>query len=293
MRRSVPQIISLVAIAAGLVLFVITMLGIDRTETWIEAQSLGAALPLVLLPSIGWHLLRAAGHEVLLGRALEAMQDPARAREAYLAATAADPHNLMAWDALAGLAREEAEARELSLQVHQFFAAWNDAESRLVDVAEMVGSEALFVRETQTRLVERALELVEEGSPEHCRLVDDAGVEHPLQAKASASLCGSLSAGTCAHSDSSAPRRCWPAAAAPASVAAFTAPTSPRTITVTYPPPTYSLPMRVTFAALTIALIGGGAEFGALAVRPLARSLARVAKAASISLSVVAVRTWS
>lgn len=61
MKRSVPQIISLVAIVAGLVLFVVTMLGIDRTETLIEARSLGAALPLVLLPSIGWHLLRAAG----------------------------------------------------------------------------------------------------------------------------------------------------------------------------------------------------------------------------------------
>ena len=61
MRRSVPQIISLVAIVAGLVLFVVTMLGIDRTETLIEARSLGAALPLVLLPGIGWHLLRAAG----------------------------------------------------------------------------------------------------------------------------------------------------------------------------------------------------------------------------------------
>lgn len=61
MSRTVPQIISLIAIAAGLVLFVITMLGIDRNETWLEAQSLGAALPLVLLPSIGWHLLRAAG----------------------------------------------------------------------------------------------------------------------------------------------------------------------------------------------------------------------------------------
>lgn len=61
MRRSVPQIISLVAIVAGLVLFVVTMLGIDRTETLNEVRSLGAALPLVLLPGIGWHLLRAAG----------------------------------------------------------------------------------------------------------------------------------------------------------------------------------------------------------------------------------------
>src|SRR5580700_7440875 len=43
------------------------------------------------------------------------------------------------------------------------------------------------------------------------------------------------------------------AAAAPASVAAFTAPTSPRTITVTYPEPIYSLPMRMTLAAFTMA----------------------------------------
>ncbi len=68
MRRTVPQVISLVAIAAGLVLFVVTMLGIDRTETLIEARSLGLALPLVLLPSIGWHLLRAAGWYVCFPR---------------------------------------------------------------------------------------------------------------------------------------------------------------------------------------------------------------------------------
>jgi lysylphosphatidylglycerol synthase-like protein len=61
MSRTVPQVISLVAIAAGLVLFVWTVLAIDRAETLIEARSLGLALPLVLLPSIGWHLLRAAG----------------------------------------------------------------------------------------------------------------------------------------------------------------------------------------------------------------------------------------
>lgn len=61
MRRTVPQLISLVAIVAGLVLFVVTMLGLDRTETLIEARSLGAALPLVLIPGTLWHLLRAAG----------------------------------------------------------------------------------------------------------------------------------------------------------------------------------------------------------------------------------------
>lgn len=61
MPRTAPQIISLIAIVAGVVLFVITMLGIDRDETLIEARSLGALLPVVLLPSIGWHLLRAVG----------------------------------------------------------------------------------------------------------------------------------------------------------------------------------------------------------------------------------------
>jgi len=61
MRRSIPQIISLVAIVAGLVLFVVTMLGIDRTETLIQVRRLGIALPLALIPGTLWHLLRAAG----------------------------------------------------------------------------------------------------------------------------------------------------------------------------------------------------------------------------------------
>ncbi len=61
MKRTVPQLVSLVAMVAGVVLFVVTMLGIDREETMREARRLGLALPLVLLPSVGWHLLRAAG----------------------------------------------------------------------------------------------------------------------------------------------------------------------------------------------------------------------------------------
>ena len=61
MRRTVPQVISLVAIVTGVALFVVTMLGIDRTETVNEVRRLGVLLPIVLLPSIGWHLLRAAG----------------------------------------------------------------------------------------------------------------------------------------------------------------------------------------------------------------------------------------
>ncbi len=61
MKRTVPQVISLAAIVTGGVLFVVTMLGIDHTETVNEVRSLGVLLPVVLMPSIGWHLLRAAG----------------------------------------------------------------------------------------------------------------------------------------------------------------------------------------------------------------------------------------
>lgn len=61
MRRSVPQLISIVAIVVGLVLFVVTMLSLDRAETMIQVRSLGVALPIVLLPGLVWHLLRAAG----------------------------------------------------------------------------------------------------------------------------------------------------------------------------------------------------------------------------------------
>ena len=61
MKRTVPQVISLVAIVTGVALFVVTMLGIDRTETVNEVRRLGVLLPIVLLPSVGWHLLRAAG----------------------------------------------------------------------------------------------------------------------------------------------------------------------------------------------------------------------------------------
>ena len=68
MKRTVPQIISIVAIIAGVALFVATMLGLDREETLREARELGVAFPLVLLPSVGWHLLRAAGWYVCFPR---------------------------------------------------------------------------------------------------------------------------------------------------------------------------------------------------------------------------------
>ena len=61
MKRSVPQLISLVALVAGAVIFGATIFSVDRQQTLREARVLGLALPLVLLPSLGWHLLRAAG----------------------------------------------------------------------------------------------------------------------------------------------------------------------------------------------------------------------------------------
>jgi hypothetical protein len=66
--RSVPQVISIVAIVTGVVLFVATMLGIDRAETIEEVRTLGFKLPMVLLPSVGWHMLRAAGWYVSFPR---------------------------------------------------------------------------------------------------------------------------------------------------------------------------------------------------------------------------------
>ncbi|MBM3809393.1 MAG: hypothetical protein FJW22_14505 [Acidimicrobiia bacterium] len=68
MKRTVPQLISLVAIIAGIALFVVTILGIDRTQTMNEVRRLGRTLPLVLLPGLGWHLLRAAGWYVCFPR---------------------------------------------------------------------------------------------------------------------------------------------------------------------------------------------------------------------------------
>jgi len=61
MTPSVPAWISRVAIVAGIVLFGVTLLYIDRDATLAEARHLGVLLPVVLLPSGGWHLLRTLG----------------------------------------------------------------------------------------------------------------------------------------------------------------------------------------------------------------------------------------
>jgi hypothetical protein len=61
MPRSVPQIISLVAVLVGAGLFVTTLLMVDHETTMRTAARLGLALPLVLVPGTMWHLLRAYG----------------------------------------------------------------------------------------------------------------------------------------------------------------------------------------------------------------------------------------
>src|SRR5688500_11774449 len=74
-----------------------------------------------------------------------------------------------------------------------------------------------------------------------------AAVAFPMGSASSRLACGR---GITWTETSSPTRR---AAAAPASVAALTAATSPRTIAVTYPAPIFSHPTRVTLAAFTIA----------------------------------------
>jgi len=59
--RSVPQIISIVAVCIGIGLFVLTLFYIDLKETLASARQLGLALPLVLLPSAVWQVLRTWG----------------------------------------------------------------------------------------------------------------------------------------------------------------------------------------------------------------------------------------
>lgn len=64
MRPSVPTWISRAAIVIGLALFGLTLLYIDREETLRESRRLGLLLPLVLLPSGLWHVLRTLGWQL-------------------------------------------------------------------------------------------------------------------------------------------------------------------------------------------------------------------------------------
>ena len=61
MIRSIPQVVSLVAIAVGVLLFVVTLYYIDLDATLADVRRLGLAFPLVMLPAVVWHLLRTWG----------------------------------------------------------------------------------------------------------------------------------------------------------------------------------------------------------------------------------------
>jgi hypothetical protein len=61
MRPSVPAWISRAAILIGLALFAVTLAVIDRDATLREFRTLGFLLPIILLPSAGWHIVRTCG----------------------------------------------------------------------------------------------------------------------------------------------------------------------------------------------------------------------------------------
>ena len=58
MKPSVPAWISRAAMALGLALFAVTLYFIDREATAREFRTLGLLLPVILLPSAGWHVVR-------------------------------------------------------------------------------------------------------------------------------------------------------------------------------------------------------------------------------------------
>ncbi len=64
MKRSIPQLVALVAAILGGALFVVTLYYINLEETLESLGRLGLALPVVLLPSTLWHLLRTWGWSV-------------------------------------------------------------------------------------------------------------------------------------------------------------------------------------------------------------------------------------
>lgn len=64
MIRSVPQLVSVAAVAIGVVLFGLTLYYIDLEETVASVRRLGLALPLILLPGACWHVLRTWGWAV-------------------------------------------------------------------------------------------------------------------------------------------------------------------------------------------------------------------------------------
>jgi len=59
--RSIPYLISIVAFCIGLGLFAVTLVYINLEETLASARQLGLALPIILLPSAVWQVLRTWG----------------------------------------------------------------------------------------------------------------------------------------------------------------------------------------------------------------------------------------
>ena len=64
MFRSVRQLVSALALTVGVALFVITIVRTGFDETIESVGRLGLAFPALLLPSVGWHLLRTWGWSV-------------------------------------------------------------------------------------------------------------------------------------------------------------------------------------------------------------------------------------
>jgi hypothetical protein len=61
---SIPQLVSLVAVAIGALLFLVSLSYIDLAETFEDVRRFGLAFPVMLLPGIAWHLLRTWGWQV-------------------------------------------------------------------------------------------------------------------------------------------------------------------------------------------------------------------------------------
>jgi uncharacterized protein (TIRG00374 family) len=58
---SIPQLVSVAAVALGILLFAVTLVYIDLEDTIESAARLGLALPVILLPGTCWHFLRTWG----------------------------------------------------------------------------------------------------------------------------------------------------------------------------------------------------------------------------------------
>jgi uncharacterized protein (TIRG00374 family) len=61
---SIPQLVSLVAVAIGALLFLVSLRYINLADTVDDVRRLGLAFPLMLVPGCAWHLLRTWGWQV-------------------------------------------------------------------------------------------------------------------------------------------------------------------------------------------------------------------------------------